>query len=156
MLIDVLRDLNVEEDKIQKVIDALGSSSVDLADGSFDHARIPAGVFGGSPLGHELGSHHGKAQQVIADTIAGVTTDLEHFRDGVRNAVRLVRSADEASADDLNRKREIVDGLQRVWTHSEGDRANRHSRNTHLGGGYDPDGYDGSGTSTEGYGGGGD
>ena len=92
------------------------TSSVDLGDGSFENARIPGSAFGGSPRGHEFGDHHGKAQQVITDTIRGVTTDLETFRDGVQNAVRLVRSADETSADDLNRKREIADGLQRVWT----------------------------------------
>ena len=34
--------------------------------------------------------------------------------------------ADESSADDLNRKREIADGLQDVWQHSEGDRAHRY------------------------------
>jgi hypothetical protein len=160
MLIDfaaILRDLNLEEDKIQKVIESLGASSVDLGDGSFENARIPGSAFGGSPRGHEFGDHHGKAQQVMTDTIRGVTTDLETFRDGVQNAVRLVRSADEASAEDFNRQREIADGLQRVWTHSEGDRANRHSRNTYLGGGgQDLDGYDGSGPSTESYGGGDD
>jgi hypothetical protein len=148
----VLRDLNVEEDKIQKVITALGDSSTDLADGSFENARIPASAFGGSPLGHQFGDHHGKAQAVISDTIHGMTTDLETFRDGVQRAVHLVRSADEASADDLYRKREIADGLQRVWKHSAGDQANRDSRNRHLGGGRDYAAYDGSGAANGGYG----
>jgi hypothetical protein len=154
----VLRDLNVEEDKIQKVITALGDSSTDLADGSFESARIPSSAFGGSPRGLEFGDHHGKAQQVTSDTIRGMTTDLESFRDGVQNAVRLVRSADETSAEDLYRKREIADGLQRVWKHSAGDRANRDSRNEHLGGGHrDYDAYyDGAGPSSGGYGGGDD
>ena len=62
----------------------------------------------------------------MTDTIRASPRTSRRFRDGVQNAVRLVRSADEASADDFNRKREIADGLQRVWTHSEGDRAQPH------------------------------
>ncbi len=54
-LVGVLRDLNVEEDKVQKVIRALGTSSQDLGDGSFADARIPQSSFGGSEVARELG-----------------------------------------------------------------------------------------------------
>jgi hypothetical protein len=137
-LVGVMRDLNVHEDKIQKVIDALDDGQTDLSDGSFDrNARIAPSSFGGAPSGQDLGFHHSRAQQVIADTIRGVTADLEAFRDGVHNAVRLVTAADEASADDLNRKREIAESLSAVWVNSQGDRANRESRNENLTGGGD-------------------
>ncbi len=89
----------------------------------------PSGSFGGSPVGHELGDHHSRAQQVFTETIKGVTQDLTKFRDGVKQAVQLVTVADESSADDLNRKREIAEGLQSVWQNSEGERAYHRGRN---------------------------
>ena len=137
-LVGVLRDLNIHEDKIQAVIDALTDGEMDLSDSSFDqYAKIPTGSFGGSPVGQELGDHHSRAQQVFTETIKGVTQDLTKFRDGVRQAVNLVNVADQSSADDLNRKREIADGLRSVWQNSEGDRANRYMRNHPTPGGYE-------------------
>jgi hypothetical protein len=129
-LAGVLRDLNIHEDKIQAVIEALTDGEADLSDSSFDQfARIPPNSFGGSPVGAQLGEHHNKAQAVFTETIKGVTKDLTKFRDGVRQAVNLVTVADQSSADDLNRKREIADGLRDVWQHSEGDRAHRYMQN---------------------------
>jgi hypothetical protein len=129
-LVGVLRDLNIHEDKIQAVLDALTDGEVDLSDSSFaQFARIPPASFGGSPVGHQLGDHHNRAQQVFTETIEGVTKDLGKFRDGVRQAVSLVTAADQSSADDLNRKREIAEGLQSVWQNSEGERAYHRGRN---------------------------
>lgn len=139
-LVGVLRDLHVDERAIQDVLRALNVSSVEFEDDSFKAgARIPTSAFGGSEAGHDLGFHHGKAQQVIADTIDGVTKDLEAFRDGVRQAIRLVDEADQSSADDLNRKRQIAEGFANVWKYSQGDAANRESRNRNLGTGYGED-----------------
>jgi hypothetical protein len=128
-LASVMRDLNVHEDKIQAVIQALTTGETDLADNSFAEARIPTAAFGGSPVGHELGAHHNRAQEVFNDTIKGVTQDLTKFRDGVQQAVRLVDTADQSSADDLQRKREVAQSLQNVWQNSEGDRAYDRGRN---------------------------
>jgi hypothetical protein len=137
-LAGVLRDLNVHEDKIQAVIDALNDGESDLSDSSFaQYARIPPSSFGGSPVGHDLGTHHNRAQEVFTETIKGVTEDLTKFRDGVRQAVQLVTTADQSSADDLNRKREIADGLRSVWQNSEGDRRHDYMRNHPAPGGYE-------------------
>ena len=46
-------------------------------------------------------------------------------------------TADQSSADDLNRKREIADGLQSVWQNSEGDRRHDYMRNHPTPGGYE-------------------
>ena len=137
-LAGVLRDLNIHEDKIQAVIDALNDGETDLSDSSFsDYARIPPSSFGGSPVGHQLGDHHNRAQQVFTETIKGVTQDLTKFRDGVQQAVQLVTTADQSSADDLNRKREIADGLRSVWQNSEGDRRRDYMRNHPTPGDYE-------------------
>jgi hypothetical protein len=128
-LASVMRDLNVHEDKIQNVIRALNAGENDLSDNSFAEARISEGSFGGSPIGHDLGSHHSRAQQVFTGTIQGVTDDLVRFRDGVRQAVQLVNTADQSSADDLHRKREVAESLQAVWQNSSGDRAYDDARN---------------------------
>ncbi len=131
-LVGVLRDLNVEEDKVQKVIRALGTSSQDLADGSFADARIPQSSFGGSEVAQELGYHHSRAQQVMQDTIDGMTKDLATFRDSVQTAARLVEDADQGAAGDLGRRMEVIATMQSVYTHSEGDRAYHESRNDPL------------------------
>ena len=131
-LVGVLRDLNVEEDKVQKVIRALGTSSQDLGDGSFAGARIPESSFGGSPEAKELGYHHNRAQQVMQNTIDGMTKDLETFRDSVQTAARLVEDADQGAAGDLTRRMEVIAAMESVYTNSAGDRAYDESRNHPL------------------------
>ena len=128
-LASVMRDLNVHEDKIRDVITALTAGETDLSDNSFAAARIPESSFGGSPTGLDLGSHHSRAQEVFTGTIKGVTDDLTRFRDGVRQAVQLVNTADQSSADDLQRKREVAESLEAVWQNSAGDRAYDTARN---------------------------
>ena len=128
-LVGVMRDLNVNEIKIQDVIRALTAGESDLMDNSFASARIPTAAFGGSPAGHDLGSHHSRAQEVFTSTISGVTEDLTRFRDSVRQAVQLVDNADQSSADDLHRKREAAESMLAVWQNSAGDRAYDEARN---------------------------
>ena len=46
----------------------------------------------------ELGFHHGRAHQVIADTLAGVTADMRDFREGVVKAEVMLEDADTGAA----------------------------------------------------------
>lgn len=138
-LVDVLKDLNLDEYEIRKVIEALTDESTDLGDNSFHRsAQITPTSFGGHETAHTLGSHHNRAYQVIDETIRGMVRDLETFRDNVQNAVELVTRADEDSAADLQvQQQRVADAMTWVWRNSAADRAHDEARNSQHSGGDD-------------------
>lgn len=148
-VVQALRDLDVDPEGIRAVISALNANAHELDDGSFRRLHISPGVFGGSEAAAELGYHHGKAHQIVSDTILGVVQDLSRFRDGVEQAVQLVNAADESNAADLQSKQAAVDVLVGSSGFAEGDRRERASRNAHLG---SPDPTGGAAPATEGDG----
>jgi len=133
---NVLRDLNLDEYEIRKVVAALSTESSDLGDNSFHRsARIDPASFGGTETAQALGNHHHRAYSVIDETIRGMVKDLEDFRDNVRNAVELVTRADETAASDLDVRRQLVaSAMTNVVVNSAGDRAHNEARNTQLDG----------------------
>ena len=133
----LMRDLHVDEYRIQQVIRALDEESTDLGDQSFHRtAKINPAAFGGSETAQALGTHHDRAYKVIDDTIRGVVRDLETFRDNVRMAVQLVNSADETVARDMDvRRQRVADAMSQVAHNSAGDHANQDARNNQSGGG---------------------
>ena len=132
---NLLGELNIDQAVIDDVLNTLHTSSSDLDSSRFPDLHVPESSFGGSEKGAELGYHHLKAHQVVSDTLQGVVMDLERFLDGVRNAEKLVQSADTTSAADLNRKRQATDLILDAAQHSEGDLRNHEARNEHLGNG---------------------
>ena len=132
---NLLGELNIDQAVIDDVLNTLHTSSSDLDSSRFPDLHVPESSFGGSEKGVELGYHHLKAHQVVSDTLQGVVMDLERFLDGVRNAEKLVQSADTTSAADLNRKRQATDLILDATQHSEGDLRNHEARNEHLGNG---------------------
>lgn len=132
-VVQALQDLDVDPEGINAVISALNANSRELDDGSFQRLHLSPGAFGGSEAAAELGFHHGKAHQVVADTILGVVADLTRFRDGVEQAVRLVQAADESNAADLQTKQAAVQVLVGSSAFAEADRREQASRNEHLG-----------------------
>lgn len=131
-VIQALQDLDVDPDGIRAVISILDANARDLDDGSFQRLHVSPGVFGGSEAAAELGFHHTKAQQIVSDTILGVVADLSRFRDGVEQAVDLVKTVDESSAADLQTKQSAVEVLVGSSAFSEGDRREQASRNENL------------------------
>jgi hypothetical protein len=131
-VVQALQDLDVDPEGIRAVISALNANAHELDDGSFQRLHISPGVFGGSGTAAELGFHHGKAHQIVSDTILGVVQDLTRFRDGVEQAVHLVNTADESNAADLQSKQTAVEVLVGSSGFSEGDRREQASRNEHL------------------------
>ena len=131
-VVQALQDLDVDPEGIRAVISALNANAHELDDGSFQRLHISPGVFGGSETAAELGFHHGKAHQIVSDTILGVVEDLTRFRDGVEQAVHLVNTADESNAADLQSKQTAVEVLVGSSGFSEGDRREQASRNEHL------------------------
>jgi hypothetical protein len=131
-VVQALQDLDVDPEGIRAVISALNANARELDDGSFQRLHISPAVFGGSETAAELGFHHGKAHQIVSDTILGVVEDLTRFRDGVEQAVHLVTTADESNAADLHSKQTAVDVLVGSSGFAEGDRREQASRNEHL------------------------
>ena len=128
-----MRDLDIDEQKIQQVIDSMNRASQDLGgDGFRSGAHISPPAFGGSDRARELGDHHARAHRIVADTREGVTADLISFRDSTRQALVHVTDADQRTADDLTGKRAIAESMREVWQDSAGDRRNQESRNEHL------------------------
>ena len=128
-VVQALQDLDVDPEGIRAVISALNSNASELDDGSFQRLHISPGVFGGSETAAELGFHHGKAHQIVSDTILGVVEDLTRFRDGVEQAVHLVTTADESNAADLQSRQTAVEVLVGSSAFAEGDRREQASRN---------------------------
>jgi hypothetical protein len=134
---NVLRDLNLDEYEIRRVVTALSDESHDLGDSSFHRAaRIDPAAFGGTETAQALGTHHHRAYSVIDETIRGMVVDLEEFRDNVRNAVELVTRADETAASDLDARRQrVANAMTNVALNSAADRAHDEARNSQLDGG---------------------
>lgn len=124
-----LDDLIVDHEVIEKVKKELERSARELDGGSFQKFRPSATIFGGAESGAELGFHHGKAHQVVADTINGVIADLEEFRTNVVRATELLTEADDATAADFNRGAALLTAASMT---NNADRANQQARNQNL------------------------
>jgi hypothetical protein len=124
-------ELKIDQAAIDHVLATLDDHAIDVHHSRFTHLNVPTSTFGASPRGMELGDHHGKAHEVIRETLHGVLADLNAFQDGLVRAEKLVRGADESAAADLDRKR-ASDILVDVSRSSQGDDRNRQARNDVL------------------------
>lgn len=133
-LLDFLHEveLKIDQSVIDSVMKTLHQNSQDLGESPFPRLHVPESTFGASTHGEQLGFHHLKAHQVITDTLTGVVTDLERFRDGVQKAEKLLSTADEGNASDLAKKKQAVEIVVHASSYAEGDVRNHASRNEHL------------------------
>lgn len=125
----------LEPEVLDEVKKKLLENANRLDRGDFRRLHIAESVFGGSERGGELGFHHGRAHQVIADTITGVVEDIRDFREGVVRAEVLLTDADQGARSDLAHKEAAVAALASANSFFAGDARNQESRNEHLGGG---------------------
>lgn len=125
-----LRDLNVDEDAIAKVVGKLQAVADDVERSGFHDVALPGSAFGGSPRGHQVAAHHSAAYHVVAETIEGVVKDLQDFGAGVTRAVGLVTQADGVSAADLKAQAAAVEVLTYEAQHRDGDRRHDQARST--------------------------
>jgi hypothetical protein len=108
-----------------------GANTLDRGD--FRNLNVAPTAFGGSETGSELGFHHGRAQQVIADTLAGVTADMRDFREGVVQAEAMLQTADTGAQSDLSRREAAVAALEDANRTFAGDQRYHQARNDHGG-----------------------
>lgn len=119
----------VETDKIEAVKSELLRNANKLDRGHFQNLRVSESVFGGSPAGGRLGGHHGRAHQVIAETIDGVIADMRDFREGVVKAETMIKDADAGAEADLSKKQAAVAELEGANKWFEGDQKYHEARN---------------------------
>jgi len=86
----------VEQTTIDRVISFLRENSEgDWARQFAADAAIALPSLGRGDRAQELGLHHDRAQQVMAETVQGIVVDLEAFADSVHAAARLIRRAED-------------------------------------------------------------
>jgi len=125
----------LEPDQLEIVKKELLTGANELDRGDFQRLHVAPSAFGGAETGSELGFHHGRAQQVIADTLSGVTADMRDFRDGVAKAEVMLEDADTGAQSDLSRRQGAVAALEDANRWFAGDHKYHQARNDHGGDG---------------------
>lgn len=125
-------EIIIDQAAIAGVVATLDEKHDDLSGNRFQDLHVPPASFGTTPAAMTLGDDHLKAHQVITETLDGVLSDLIRFRDGLKNAERLISAADTQSAADLDKKRAATETIVRAATHSAGDQRNHEARNHYL------------------------
>ncbi|MFC5727623.1 MULTISPECIES: hypothetical protein [Nocardioides] len=95
------KGLAVAEREITKVIATITSQLEELDDSDFPvKGHIGRSSFGGGDLSPLVAGHHARAHAVVVDTLSEVKSDLESFRESIRDARDLLQVKDqEAEAD---------------------------------------------------------
>ena len=123
-------DLAVTPSVVEATRTALHKALEALQDYPFEAlGTIQPTSFGTNGVAESLSSHHGKAHEVMAETLAGVTQEINGYLDALDKAVEVLQSVDDQSAVLVQQQHELVDDLQFLHHHSDGDRANDHARN---------------------------
>lgn len=120
----------VEQTTIDRVISFLRENSDDDWARQFaSDAPIAMPSLGRGDRAQELGLHHDRAQQVMAETVQGIVRDLEAFADSVNEAARLIRRADEDSAETMVATQRVVEMLDEASLTSHSEAAYDRARN---------------------------
>lgn len=102
----------LEQAQVELVKKELFDNAELLAGGDFQNLRVRETIFGASERGAELGFHHGRAHQVIAETLDGVVQDMHDFCEGVKRAQMMLEDADAGAGSDLSRTAAAVAELE--------------------------------------------
>ncbi len=125
-----LSTIKVEQHTIDRVIAALDDCTDESWGSRFaSDAPIALPSLGRGDRSDELGLHHERAQQVMAETVRGIIADLTAFANGVQEAAGMIRAADDATATELTRAQQAVAMMNDAWVTSEGDAAYDQARN---------------------------
>jgi alcohol dehydrogenase class IV len=98
-----------------------------------DHFRHEAPIasysFGTAFSGTQLSHHHSLAQQIIADTLDGITEDIAAFAANVTKSAQILLDIDGTSAADLKKRTAILEQFDYLQQHSHGESNNQQTRN---------------------------
>lgn len=97
---DAAAAVEVTIERIQQIANSQVSAMADTAreqERAFRNLDVGEGAFGQVPAAQQLGQQHRAAQQVFAETIKGILTDLEEFRDALVASAKAHESTDDAA-----------------------------------------------------------
>ncbi len=130
--------VEIDPAALEKLRKALVDAAELLEGGTFRDLELADNAFGARPSATELGHEHRTAHRIIADTIAGVTSDLWGYRDGVQQFETGMTTADDAASADLQREQAAVEALAASSALNEGENSYHHAQRTNLTGQPDP------------------
>lgn len=118
----------------RKAVEATGTALNNVVKALDKHSFDTSGVieresFGGNTTATTLSWHHGRAHQVMSDTLDGILKDIEAFTVSLVKAADLVEGTDANAAADLAKKQALLEQLHELQSHSHGDQAHDESRN---------------------------
>ena len=132
-----LSDLQVDPTVVAQTTEALTKAFEALGEYPFDIiGTIQQTSFGDNSTATNLSYHHGRAHQVMVDTIEGTKTDILKLTQNLKLAVQLLQDTDTNSGADIAKTNQVLESLTYLDDHSYGDNANNRSRN-------DPNRYNG-------------
>jgi len=123
----------LEPSQLEIIKRELLSGATQLDNSEFKSLQVAPTAFGGAESSSELEFHHGRAHQVIAETLSGVTADMRDFRDGVAMAEVMLEDADTGAQSDLSRREAAVAALEDANRWFSGDHKYDQARNEHGG-----------------------
>lgn len=123
-------DLAVDPAVVEATKSALHKALESLQDYPFETlGTIQPTSFGTNGVAESLSAHHSKAHEVMAETLAGVRQEINAYLDALGKAVDVMHSVDEQNAAWISQQHQLVDDLDFLHHHSDGDRAHDHARN---------------------------
>jgi hypothetical protein len=110
-------------DKLQKALEALQEYPFEVL------GTIQPNSFGDNNPAQALSVHHRLAHNVMAETIAGVRTEINAYITALDKAVAVMQSIDDQSAEYVRKQQQLVESLYFLQGNSDGDQANNTARN---------------------------
>jgi len=124
--------VEIDPAALEKLRKELVDAAELLESGKFRDLELADNAFGGRPSATELGHEHRTAHRIIADTIAGVTSDLWGYRDGVQQFETGMTTVDDVAAADLQKEQAAVEALAGASTLNDGENSYHNSQRNNL------------------------
>jgi hypothetical protein len=128
-LVSTLNRLYVQPAIIERVEANLKAAVLSLEQGDFvTRGQIAPLSFGDDSTAASLNTHHAMAHSVMADTLAGIIEEISSYTENLQRSADLLRNTDEDSAASLQGQQQVVEALDYLASHSQGDQANQEAR----------------------------
>jgi hypothetical protein len=129
-LVTTLKSLNLEDLVIEDIRHHLTTALDALEDHDFAaDGTVDALGFGTTATAADLHYHHGRAHEVMSETLAGTVADLQAYTANLNKSIKAMQDVDEGSAQELAITRSVIEQYTYLDGHSYGDRAYDHARN---------------------------
>ena len=125
-----MNELQVDPAVVEETHTALQMVLQRLESDPFEYmGTIQRQSFGGNDPATDLSYHHGRAHQVMADTVQGIQQDVTAFATNLVKAAEIITDVDMATATEMRKKQALAEAFSYLDQHSNADAAHNHSRN---------------------------